>query len=185
MLAAGDTEGLPIFGDNGMQEVLKEVRPSGFRQLVALDAICHQGPDEMLPEYISRSIGKAATEYPLDNLSDILGETYGLVLYQEQLMLIVQKVAGFTPEWADRLRKAAGKHRTDILNMLLPQFIEGGIERGYEAGGLNAFWNEFISGRKGWMMFCKAHSVGCAYLGYVCAYVKAHFPETYLNTSRI
>lgn len=185
LLAAGDTEGLHIFGDNAMQKVLKEVRPSGFSQLVALNAICHPGPDEMLPEYTSRLIGKAAREYPLDNLSDILGETYGLVLYQEQLMLIVQKVAGFTPEWADQLRKAAGKHRTDILNMLLPQFIEGGIERGYEAGELNAFWNEFIIGRKGWMMFCKAHSVGCAYLGYVCAYVKAHFPETYLNTSRI
>lgn len=179
MLAADDTEGLPIFGDNGMQEVLKEVRPSGFSQLVALYAICRPGPDEMLPEYISRSIGKAATEYPLDNLSDILGETYGLVLYQEQLMLIAQKVAGFTPEWSDRLRKAAGKHKTDILNMLLPQFLEGGIERGYEKGELSAFWNEYVSGMKGTMPFCKAHSVGCAYLGYVCAYLKVHFPEVY------
>ena len=183
MLATGDTGGLPGFGYSGMEEVfqkaLKEVRPSRFSQLVALDAMCRPGPDDMLPEYISRSTGKAAPEYPLDNLSDILGETYGLVLYQEQLMLIVQKVAGFTAEWSDRLRKAAGKHKTDILTMLLPQFIEGGIERGYETGELNTFWNEYVSGRKGWMMFCKAHSVGSAYLGYVCAYLKVHYPEVY------
>ena len=183
MLATGDTEGLPGFGYSGMEEVfreaLKEVRPFRFSQLVALDAMCRPGPDDMLPEYISRSTGKAPAEYPLDNLSDILGETYGLVLYQEQLMLIAQKVAGFTAEWSDQLRKAAGKHKTDILNMLLPQFVEGGIERGYEIGELNAFWNEYVNGMKGRMLFCKAHSVGCVYLGYVCAYLKVHYPEVY------
>jgi DNA polymerase III, alpha subunit len=144
-----------------------------YTDLVALEALYRPGPMEMIPEFIRRHNAGRFT-CPLKGIADILGETYGLVVYQEQLMQIVKRVAGFTPVQADTLRKAVCKRKAEVLSEMRELFLAGGMERGYGKTSFERFWNRYAIGPRAYWVFCKAHAECYTLLGYRCGYLKAH-----------
>ena len=112
----------------------------------------------------------------------MLSETFGILVYQEQLMKIAETVAGFTKGEADILRKAAGKRKIPLLNELKVKFIEGGVAKGYDRQQLEEFWTGQVDSMEGCYLFQKSHALCYAYLGYVCGYLKAHYRKLYLET---
>ena len=178
----GDTAGVFQFDSEGMREWLSRVHPENFSHLVALNSMYRPGPMDFLPEYVSRKAGAEHISYILPETEEILSETYGMVLYQEQIMLIAQRIAGFTPGESDKLRKLFGRynHKSIILyDSFHDRFIEGGGKNGYDYKTLERLWQELE--KPGPNAFLKAHAIAYTRLSYQTAWLKAHYRELYME----
>ena len=178
----GDTPGVFQFESEGMREWLARVHPDNFSHLVALDSMYRPGPMDFLPEYVSRKEGVERINYIIPETEEILSETFGMILYQEQIMLIAQRIAGFTPGESDKLRKLFGRynHKSIILyDSFHDRFIEGGGKNGYDYKTLERLWQKLE--KPGPYAFLKAHAVAYTRLSYQTAWLKAHYRELYME----
>ena len=143
-----------------------------------MNALYRPGPLEYIPSFVARKNGKEEISYDLDDMEEYLQETYGITVYQEQVMLLSQKLAGFTKGEADVLRKAMGKKIYSLLAKLKPQFVEGGAAKGHDAEKLEKIWKDWEAFAS--YAFNKSHSTCYAWIGYQTAYLKAHYPAEYM-----
>ena len=174
----GDTNGTFQFESDGMQMYLRELKPDQFEDLIAMNALYRPGPMEYIPNFISRKHGREAVSYDLPDMEEYLADTYGITVYQEQVMLLSQKLAGFTKGDADVLRKAMGKKDRYTLDKLKPQFIENAGKIGHETKILEKIWTDWEAFAS--YAFNKSHSTCYAFVAYQTAYLKAHYPAEYM-----
>lgn len=174
----GDTNGTFQFESDGMQMYLRELKPDKFEDLIAMNALYRPGPIEYIPNYISRKHGREPVTYDLDDMEEYLSDTYGITVYQEQVMLLSQKLAGFTKGDADVLRKAMGKKDRKTLDKLKPQFIDNAKTKGYDGKKLEKIWTDWEAFAS--YAFNKSHSTCYAFVAYQTAYLKAHYPAEYI-----
>jgi len=174
----GETVGIFQYESTGMQKYMKELIPSAFEDLIAMNALYRPGPLEYIPEFIDRKHGRKPVTYDLPDMKEYLEETYGITVYQEQVMLLSQKLAGFTKGQADMLRKGMGKKKKKIIDMLHPKFIEGGEERGHPKEVLEKIWKDWEAFAS--YAFNKSHSTCYAFVAFQTAYLKAHYPAEFM-----
>ncbi|MBT8308293.1 MAG: DNA polymerase III subunit alpha [Maribacter sp.] len=174
----GDTVGIFQYESPGMQKHLKDLRPTVFDDLIAMNALYRPGPMEYIPDFITRKNGMAQITYDLPDMEEYLKETYGITVYQEQVMLLSQKLAGFSKGEADVLRKAMGKKIFSLLQKLKPQFLDGGERNGHPRDVLEKIWKDWEAFAS--YAFNKSHSTCYAYIAYQTAYLKAHYPAEYM-----
>ena len=174
----GDTNGTFQFESPGMQKYLRELKPDKFDDLIAMNALYRPGPMSYIPEYIDRKHGKKQVQYDLPDMEEHLKETYGITVYQEQVMLLSQKLAGFSKGDADVLRKAMGKKQIAVLNKMEAQFIEGATAKNYDKEKLEKIWTDWKAFAQ--YAFNKSHSTCYAFVAYQTAYLKAHYPSEYM-----
>jgi DNA polymerase-3 subunit alpha len=173
-----DTIGTFQFESPGMQKYLRELKPDRFDDLIAMNALYRPGPLEYIPNFIARKHGTEAIVYDLPQMEEFLRETYGITVYQEQVMLLSQHLAGFTKGDADVLRKAMGKKQKSVLDKMKSQFIKGATERGHPAAALEKIWTDWEAFAQ--YAFNKSHSTCYAFVAYQTAFLKAHYPSEYM-----
>jgi DNA polymerase-3 subunit alpha len=174
----GDTIGTFQFESAGMQKYLRELKPDKFDDLIAMNALYRPGPMDYIPSFAARKNGKEIVTYDLPEMKDLLEETYGITVYQEQVMLLSQKLAGFTKGKADELRKAMGKKDRAKLDSLKPMFMEGCASNQLDTKVCEKIWvdwEKFAS-----YAFNKSHSTCYAFVAFQTAYLKAHYPAEYM-----
>lgn len=174
----GRTVGTFQFESPGMQKYLRELQPSTFEDLIAMNALYRPGPMDYIPDFIDRKQGRKPVEYDIPCMEKYLKDTYGITVYQEQVMLLSRQLAGFTRGESDTLRKAMGKKLIDKLNHMYPKFIEGGKKNGHDEKKLEkiwADWKKFAS-----YAFNKSHATCYSWVAYQTAYLKANFPAHYM-----
>ena len=174
----GDTVGVFQYESVGMQKHLKDLKPTVFDDLIAMNALYRPGPMEYIPSFIARKHGDEEISYDLPEMEEYLKETYGITVYQEQVMLLSQKLAGFSKGEADVLRKAMGKKIFALLEKLKPQFLGGGEKLGHPTEVLEKIWKDWEAFAS--YAFNKSHSTCYAYIAYQTAYLKAHYPAEYM-----
>ena len=174
----GETVGIFQYESPGMQKHMKALKPTEFADLIAMNALYRPGPMEYIPSFIDRKHGREEISYDLPEMEEYLKETYGITVYQEQVMLLSQKLAGFTKGEADMLRKAMGKKIFALLEKLKPKFIEGGKKNGHPEEILEKIWKDWEAFAA--YAFNKSHSTCYAYIAYQTAYLKAHYPAAYM-----
>ncbi|MBC7875432.1 MAG: DNA polymerase III subunit alpha [Ferruginibacter sp.] len=175
----GSTIGTFQFESAGMQKYLRELKPDKFGDLIAMNALYRPGPMAYIPNYIDRKHGREAITYDLPEMAEFLEETYGITVYQEQVMLLAQKLAGFSKGDADVLRKAMGKKQKSVLDKMKAQFISGATEKLLPAERLEKIWTDWEAFAQ--YAFNKSHSTCYAYVAYQTAYLKAHYPAEYMS----
>jgi len=166
------------FESPGMQKYLRELKPDKFGDLIAMNALYRPGPMAYIPNYIYRKHGREAITYDLPEMQEYLEETYGITVYQEQVMLLAQKLAGFSKGDADVLRKAMGKKQIATLNKMKAQFLTGAAANSLPVHILEKIWNDWEAFAQ--YAFNKSHSTCYAYVAYQTAYLKAHYPAEYM-----
>ncbi|HZI53416.1 MAG TPA: DNA polymerase III subunit alpha, partial [Chitinophagaceae bacterium] len=166
------------FESPGMQKYLRELKPDKFGDLIAMNALYRPGPMAYIPNYIYRKHGREPITYDLPEMQEYLEETYGITVYQEQVMLLAQKLAGFSKGDADVLRKAMGKKQISVLNKMKAQFIEGAKANSLPVDILEKIWVDWEAFAQ--YAFNKSHSTCYAYVAYQTAYLKAHYPAEYM-----
>lgn len=174
----GDTVGIFQYESPGMQKYLRELQPSVFADLIAMNALYRPGPIEYIPSFIKRKHGVEPITYDFDACEEYLNETYGITVYQEQVMLLSQKLAGFTKGEADVLRKAMGKKQIETLAKMKPKFVSQAAEKGFEPNTLEKIWKDWEAFAS--YAFNKSHSTCYAWVAYQTAYLKAHYPSEYM-----
>ncbi len=174
LFCSGDTSGVFQFKSPEIQEYLKKFRPSNFEDLVAFNSLYRYGAMEWIPSFIARKDGQAPIEYELPEMKKYLESTYGLMVYQEQLMLLSQQLADFTPAESEKLRKAMGKKVVKTLNILRHEFIKRGIDKGYDVQSLEKTWNNWYEVSP--YLFNKSHAICYTLISYRMAYLKVHYP---------
>ena len=174
----GETIGIFQYESAGMQKHLKGLKPSEFADLIAMNALYRPGPMEYIPQFIDRKHGREEITYDLPEMEEYLKETYGITVYQEQVMLLSQKLAGFTKGEADVLRKAMGKKIFALLEKLKPKFIDGGKKNNHPEEILEKVWKDWEAFAA--YAFNKSHSTCYAFIAYQTAYLKAHYPAEYM-----
>ena len=174
----GETVGIFQYESVGMQKYLKDLKPTVFADLIAMNALYRPGPLEYIPSFVDRKNGKEEIAYDLPAMEEYLEETYGITVYQEQVMLLSQKLAGFSKGDADVLRKAMGKKIFALLQKLKPQFIDGGKANGHPEEVLEKIWKDWEAFAA--YAFNKSHSTCYAWIGFQTAYLKAHYPAEYM-----
>ncbi|MFI3315140.1 MAG: DNA polymerase III subunit alpha [Rikenellaceae bacterium] len=178
LYSRGDTTGLFQFESGGMKKYLRELKPNRFEDLIAMAALYRPGPMDYIPDFISRKHGLTPIVYDLDAMEEYLKDTYGITVYQEQVMLLSQKLAGFTKGQADTLRKAMGKKQIEILNKMKDSFISGATERGHDPKVCDKVWSDWEKFAS--YAFNKSHSTCYAYVSYQTGYLKAHYPAQFM-----
>lgn len=174
----GETVGIFQYESAGMQKYLKELKPTEFADLIAMNALYRPGPLEYIPEFVDRKHGRREIVYDLPAMKEYLEETYGITVYQEQVMLLSQSLAGFSKGQADMLRKGMGKKKKDIIDKLKPMFLDGGEERGHDRDILEKVWKDWEAFAS--YAFNKSHSTCYAWVAYQTAYLKAHYPAEFM-----
>lgn len=174
----GETVGIFQYESPGMQKYMRELKPTVFADLIAMNALYRPGPLEYIPSFIRRKHGHEPITYDLDDMQEYLEETYGITVYQEQVMLLSQKLAGFTKGEADVLRKAMGKKQKDVLDKMKPKFVEQASAKGHDAKKLEKIWKDWEAFAS--YAFNKSHSTCYAWIAYQTAYLKAHYPAEYM-----
>jgi DNA polymerase-3 subunit alpha len=174
----GDTNGTFQFESDGMQMYLRDLKPDKFEDLIAMNALYRPGPIEYIPSFIKRKHGQEPVAFDLPDMEEYLGETYGITVYQEQVMLLSQKLAGFSKGDADVLRKAMGKKQIEVLNKMESQFMDGAAKKGHPKDKLTKIWNDWKAFAQ--YAFNKSHSTCYAFVAYQTAYLKAHYPSEYM-----
>ncbi|GAA4796540.1 DNA polymerase III subunit alpha [Olivibacter ginsenosidimutans] len=174
----GETVGIFQYESPGMQKYMKELKPTVFGDLIAMNALYRPGPLEYIPSFIKRKNGEEPIAYDLEACEEYLKETYGITVYQEQVMLLSQKLAGFTKGEADVLRKAMGKKQRDVLDKMKPKFIQQAAEKGHDEKILEKIWKDWEAFAS--YAFNKSHSTCYAWVAYQTAYLKAHYPAEYM-----
>jgi DNA polymerase-3 subunit alpha len=174
----GETNGTFQFESTGMQKYLKELKPDKFEDLIAMNALYRPGPLEYIPNFIKRKHGLEKITYDLPEMEEFLADTYGITVYQEQVMLLSQKLAGFTKGDADVLRKAMGKKDRATLDKMKSKFMEGAKAKGLPEDKLEKIWTDWEAFAQ--YAFNKSHSTCYAFVAYQTAYLKAHYPAEYM-----
>ncbi|MCD8266457.1 MAG: DNA polymerase III subunit alpha [Prevotellaceae bacterium] len=174
----GRTVGTFQFESSGMQLYLKELHPTVFEDLIAMNALYRPGPMDNIPSFIARKNGNEPITYDLPVMETYLKETYGITVYQEQVMLLSRLLAGFTRGESDALRKAMGKKKKDIVDAMKPKFIAGGTANGHDAKILEKIWSDWEKFAS--YAFNKSHAACYSWVAYQTAYIKAHYPEEFM-----
>jgi DNA polymerase-3 subunit alpha len=173
-----ETNGTFQFESAGMQKYLRELKPDKFEDLIAMNALYRPGPLEYIPNFIARKHGREAVTYDLPAMEEYLKESYGITVYQEQVMLLSQKLAGFTKGDADTLRKAMGKKQKEVLDKMKSKFVEGCQKNGYDPKVCEKIWTDWEAFAS--YAFNKSHSTCYAFVAFQTAYLKAHYPAEYM-----
>ncbi|MDF1574547.1 MAG: DNA polymerase III subunit alpha [Bacteroidales bacterium] len=178
LYSRGDTTGLFQFESPGMKKYLKDLRPNRFEDLIAMNALYRPGPMEYIPSFIDRKHGKKKIEYDLPEMEEYLKDTYGITVYQEQVMLLSRKLAGFTRGEADSLRKAMGKKIKKMMDELKVKFVEGCTKNGFSKQKIEKIWSDWQAFAQ--YAFNKSHSTCYAYVSYQTGYLKANYPAEFM-----
>lgn len=174
----GETNATFQFESPGMQKYLRELKPDRFDDLIAMNALYRPGPLEYIPSFIRRKHGLEPVQYDIAEMEEYLSDTYGISVYQEQVMLLSQKLAGFSKGDADVLRKAMGKKQIAVLNKMKAQFMEGCAKNGHEPKVCEKVWTDWEAFAS--YAFNKSHATCYAVVAYQTAYLKAHYPSEYM-----
>jgi DNA polymerase-3 subunit alpha len=174
----GETVGIFQYESTGMQKYLKDLKPTVFGDLIAMNALYRPGPLEYIPSFVRRKNGEEPITYDLEANEEYLKETYGITVYQEQVMLLSQKLANFSKGDADVLRKAMGKKQKDVLDKMKSKFIEQAVANGHAEDKLEKIWKDWEAFAQ--YAFNKSHSTCYAWIAYQTAYLKAHYPAEYM-----
>ncbi len=174
----GRTSGTFQFESTGMQKYLMELHPTCFEDLIAMNALYRPGPMSYIPQFINRKHGKEAIEYDIPCMEQYLKETYGITVYQEQVMLLSRQLAGFTRGQSDTLRKAMGKKQIEKMNELEALFYEGGEKNGHDKKVLQKIWEDWKKFAE--YAFNKSHATCYSWVAYQTAYLKANYPSEYM-----
>lgn len=178
LFSRGETTGIFQFESAGMKKYLRALKPNRIEDLIAMNALYRPGPMEKIPNFIARKQGREPITYEFPEMEEFLSDTYGITVYQEQVMLLSQKLAGFTGGQADTLRKAMGKKQREVLDKMKPQFIEGAVALGHDPKTCEKIWGEWEAFAS--YAFNKSHSTCYAYVAYQTAYLKAHYPSEFM-----
>ncbi len=174
----GETVGIFQYESVGMQKYLRDLKPTVFGDLIAMNALYRPGPLEYIPSFVKRKNGEEEIVYDLEANEEYLKETYGITVYQEQVMLLSQKLASFSKGDADVLRKAMGKKQKEVLDKMKSKFISQAMENGHAEDKLEKIWKDWEAFAQ--YAFNKSHSTCYAWIGYQTAYLKAHYPAEYM-----
>jgi len=174
----GETVGVFQYESLGMSKNLKELKPDKFDDLIAMNALYRPGPMQYIPNFVARKHGREEIRYDLDDMEEYLSDTYGITVYQEQVMLLSQKLAGFSKGQADMLRKAMGKKKKKIIDEMYPTFLEGCTKNGYPTATVEKIWKDWEAFAS--YAFNKSHSTCYAYIAFQTAYLKAHYPAEFM-----
>ena len=177
LFQTGQTDDVFQFNYQGMQKFLRELHPTCFEDLVILNCMYRPGPMEDISTLIKHKKSKKGIKYIIPCMEKYLQNTYGIIVYQEQMMMLSRLIADFNRGESDLLRKALGRRKTDVLSVLKPKFIEGGMKNGHKKNALEKVWNEME--HKGMYAFNKSHAVCYTWLAYQMAYLKANYPEEF------
>ena len=180
----GRTIGTFQFESAGMQKYLRELKPTVFEDLIAMNALYRPGPMDYIPSFIARKNGKEEITYDIPCMEKYLKDTYGITVYQEQVMLLSRQLANFTRGESDALRKAMGKKKKAIVDAMKPKFIEGGKKNGHDPKVLEKIWGDWEKFAS--YAFNKSHATCYSWVAYQTAYLKAHYPAEFMagNMSR-
>ena len=178
LYSQGKTIGTFQFESSGMQKYLRELKPSKFEDLIAMNALYRPGPMDNIPEFIARKHGRSPINYDIPVMERYLKDTYGITVYQEQVMLLSRLLAGFTRGQSDTLRKAMGKKLIDKMNALETLFYEGGTKNGHDKATLQKIWEEWKKFAS--YAFNKSHATCYSWVAYQTGYLKAHYPAEYM-----
>ncbi len=173
----GDTKSVFQFESPGMMNWLQKLQPERFEDLIAMNALYRPGPMDYIPDFVERKLGHQKIEYDLADMEEYLQDTYGVTVYQEQVMLLSQKLANFTKGEADKLRKAMGKKMIDVLNSLKDKFMSGGIANGHPERTLDKIWKDWEKFAQ--YAFNKSHATCYAWVSYQTGYLKCHYPSEF------
>ena len=174
----GRTIGTFQFESAGMQKYLRELQPNVFEDLIAMNALYRPGPMDYIPDFIERKQGRKPIEYDIPCMEKYLKDTYGITVYQEQVMLLSRQLADFTRGESDALRKAMGKKKKDIVDAMKPKFIEGGKKNGHDPKILDKIWSDWEKFAS--YAFNKSHATCYSWVAYQTAYMKANFPPYFM-----
>lgn len=174
----GRTVGTFQFESAGMQKYLRELKPTTFEDLIAMNALYRPGPMDYIPDFIDRKHGRKPIEYDIPVMEQYLSDTYGITVYQEQVMLLSRLLADFTRGESDALRKAMGKKLRDKLDQMKPKFVEGGRKNGHDPKKLEKIWTDWEKFAS--YAFNKSHATCYSWVAYQTAYLKAHYPAEYM-----
>ncbi|MDE6012768.1 MAG: DNA polymerase III subunit alpha, partial [Prevotella sp.] len=174
----GRTVGTFQFESNGMQKYLRELHPTVFEDLIAMNALYRPGPMDYIPDFIKRKNGLEPITYPIECMEKYLKDTYGITVYQEQVMLLSRQLANFTRGESDALRKAMGKKKKDIVDAMKPKFIEGGKSNGHDPKILEGIWSDWEKFAS--YAFNKSHAACYSWVAYQTAYLKANYPAEFM-----
>ncbi len=174
----GRTVGTFQFESAGMQKYLRELQPNVFEDLIAMNALYRPGPMDYIPDFIERKQGRKPIEYDIPCMEKYLKDTYGITVYQEQVMLLSRQLADFTRGESDALRKAMGKKKKDIVDAMKPKFIEGGVKNGHDPKILDKIWSDWEKFAS--YAFNKSHATCYSWVAYQTAYMKANFPPYFM-----
>jgi len=178
LFSNGETTGIFQFESTGMKRYLRDLEPNRFEDLIAMNALYRPGPMEYIPKFIRRKHGTEAIDYPLPAMEKILDDTYGITVYQEQVMLLSQELGGFTKGEADSLRKAMGKKKRSIMDEMKLKFQEGCSKKGYDETIVNKIWSDWEAFAQ--YAFNKSHSTCYALVAFQTGYLKANYPAEYM-----
>ena len=173
----GDTKSVFQFESGGMKEYLMKLHPQRFEDLIAMNALYRPGPMEYIPQFIARKRGDEKISYDLPEMEEFLEDTYGITVYQEQVMQLSQKISGFSKGKADKLRKAMGKKKLDVLEGLYADFMDGGLKNGHPQEKLDKIWKDWRAFAE--YAFNKSHATCYAWVSYQTAWLKAHYPSEF------
>ncbi len=174
----GRTVGTFQFESAGMQKYLRELQPTVFEDLIAMNALYRPGPMDYIPDFIDRKQGRKPIEYDIPCMEKYLKDTYGITVYQEQVMLLSRQLADFTRGESDALRKAMGKKKKDIVDAMKPKFIDGGVKNGHDPKILDKIWGDWEKFAS--YAFNKSHATCYSWVAYQTAYLKANFPAQFM-----
>ena len=177
LYSRGDTKSVFQFESGGMREWLMKLHPERFEDLIAMNALYRPGPMDYIPDFVAGKNDPSKVHYDLPEMSELLKETYGVTVYQEQVMQLSQLLAGFSKGKADKLRKAMGKKKKDILDGLKVDFMDGAQTKGYPQEKLEKIWSDWEAFAK--YAFNKSHATCYAWVSYQTAWLKAHYPSEF------
>ena len=178
LFSNGETTGIFQFESTGMKRYLRELKPNRFEDLVAMNALYRPGPMEYIPKFIRRKLGLEKIDYVLPVMEKYLNDSYGITVYQEQVMLLSQELAGFTKGEADSLRKAMGKKKKSIMDEMKVKFMEGCAARGYNEAIITRIWSDWEAFAQ--YAFNKSHATCYALVAYQTGYLKANYPAEFM-----
>jgi DNA polymerase-3 subunit alpha len=179
LLTRGDTTGVFQLESSGMKRYLKDLKPTVFDDIVAMVALYRPGPMQWIEDFIARKHGERAITYPHEAMKPALESTYGVIVYQEQVMQISKELSGFTGGQADTLRKAIGKKQVEVMRKMKKEFIEGAVKKsGADSKQMDSFWKQL----EDFAAYCfnKSHAACYGLIAYQTAYLKAHYPAAYM-----
>jgi DNA polymerase-3 subunit alpha len=178
LFSNGETTGIFQFESTGMKRYLRDLKPNRFEDLIAMNALYRPGPMEYIPKFIKRKHGQEKIDYPLPVMEKYLNDSYGITVYQEQVMLLSQELAGFTKGEADSLRKAMGKKKRSIMDEMKVKFIEGCSKNGHDENIVIKIWSDWEAFAQ--YAFNKSHSTCYALVAYQTGYLKANYPAEFM-----